>query len=93
MDFELRNKVERLISLYEQVKIERDMLLGEKKLLQDAVDIKDRQIQELEDRNKKLQLAEAFKTSSTDKHAAKQKIGKLVKEIDRCIGLLNSERI
>ena len=90
MDFELRNKVERLISLYEQVKMERDMLLGEKTLLQEAVDTKDRQIQELEDKNKKLQLAEAFKASSTDKHDAKQKISRIVKEIDKCIGLLNS---
>lgn len=90
MDFELRNKVERLISLYEQVKMERDMILNEKALLQKAVDTKDRQIQELEDKNKKLQLAEAFKASSTDKHDAKQKIGKIVKEIERCIGLLNS---
>ena len=89
MNFELRNKVERLISLYEQVKMERDMILNEKVLLQEAVDTKDRQIQELEDKNKKLQLAEAFKASSTDKHDAKQKIGKIVKEIERCIGLLN----
>lgn len=90
MDFELRSKVEHLISLYEQVKMERDMILNEKTLLQEAVDTKDRQIQELEDKNKKLQLAEAFKASSTDTHDAKQKIGKIVKEIERCIGLLNS---
>ena len=90
MDFELRDKVERLISLYEQVKMERDVLFSERALLQETVDTKDRQIQELEDKNKKLQLAEAFKASSTDKQDAKQKIGKIVKEIDRCIGLLNS---
>ena len=90
MDFELRDKVERLISLYEQVKMERDVLFSERTLLQETVDTKDRQIQELEDKNKKLQLAEAFKASSTDKQDAKQKIGKIVKEIDRCIGLLNS---
>lgn len=90
MDFELRNKVERLISLYEQVKVERNMLLNEKTLLQEAVNTKDRQIQELEDKNKKLQLAEAFKVSSADTQDAKQKISRIVKEIDRCIGLLNS---
>ncbi len=90
MDFELRNKVERLISLYEQAKMERDMVLNDIALLQKAVDTKDRQIQELEDKNRKLQLAEAFKASSTDRHDAKQKIGKIVKEIERCIGLLNS---
>ncbi len=85
-----KDKVERLISLYEQVKMERDVLFSERTLLQETVDTKDRQIQELEDKNKKLQLAEAFKASSTDKQDAKQKIGKIVKEIDRCIGLLNS---
>lgn len=90
MDFGLRDKVEHLISLYEQVKVERDMLISEITLLRDTVDTKDRRIQELEDKNKKLQLAEAFKVSSTDKQDAKQKIGKIVKEIERCIGLLNS---
>ena len=90
MDFELRNKVERLISLYEQVKMERDMILSDNALLHEAVDTKDRQIRELEDKNKKLQLAEAFKASSTDKHDARQKIGRIVEEIERCIRLLNS---
>ncbi len=90
MDFPIRNKVERLISLYEQMKMERDILLKEKLLLHDTVEAKDKRIKELEEKNKKLQLAEAFKASSIDKQDAKQKIARIVKEIDKCIGLLNS---
>ena len=90
MGLELRGKVERLISLYEQVKIERDMLAREKALLEETLETRDKRITELEDKNKKLQLAEAFKVASTDKQDAKQKVNKIIKEIDRCIGLLNS---
>lgn len=87
---QLRGKIERLISLYEQVKVERDTLQREKQQLQEVANAKDGQIKELEDKNKKLQLAEVFKASSVDRQDAKQKIGKIVREIDKCIGLLNS---
>jgi len=46
-------------------------------------------IKELENKVNKLQLVEAFRTSSQDVKEAKQKIGKMVKEIDKCIAMLN----
>ena len=44
---------------------------------------------ELEKKVNNLQLVEAFKSSSADVKEAKQKIARLVKEIDKCIALLN----
>jgi len=38
-----------------------------------------------------LQLMEAFKVSAADVKEARQKIGNLVRELDRCIALLNDE--
>jgi chromosome segregation ATPase len=46
-------------------------------------------IKELEEKNKKLKLAKSFLAESEDAHDAKIKINRLVREIDRCIALLN----
>lgn len=46
---------------------------------------------ELKEKIDNLQMMEAFKVSAADVREARQNIGKLVKEIDRCIALLNNE--
>ena len=46
-------------------------------------------IKELEQQNKKLKLAKSFLAESEDVHDAKIKINRLVREIDKCIALLN----
>ena len=46
-------------------------------------------INELEQQNKKLKLAKSFLAESQDVHDAKIKINRLVREIDKCIALLN----
>ena len=85
----LKTKIETIISKYEQVAADN------RKLSQDLIICKAEEekninkIKELEEKVNKLQLVEAFKTSSTDVKEAKQKIGKIVKEIDKCIALLN----
>ena len=47
-----------------------------------------KQITELERQIDNLKLAEAFKAGSTAGPEAKKKIGSLMKEIDRCIALM-----
>lgn len=85
----LKYKLEQLISLYEQMRSNCDNLEKEKLQLMELLSEKDEYILEIEDKNKKLQLAGAFKSSSTDAQDAKLKIGKIVREIDKCIALLN----
>ena len=46
-------------------------------------------IKELEQKIDKLQLAGAFEASAADVKEARQNIGRLVREIDKCISLLN----
>lgn len=85
----LKQKIELIISKYEQVMAENSRLSDELRNCKDALNISINNVKELEDKVNKLQLVEAFKTSSQDVREAKQKIGKMVKELDKCIALLN----
>ena len=85
----LKNKLIQLISLYEQTRSDCDDLKAEKLQLQALLQEKEAEILQLQEKNRKLQLAGAFKTTSTDAQDAKLKIGKIVREIDKCIALLN----
>jgi hypothetical protein len=85
----LKAKSLRLISLYEKAKGENGRLLADKQEMTEEIHRQHEMIKLLEDKNKKLQLAEAFKVSSADTNDAKLKIGRIVKEIDKCIALLN----
>jgi len=85
----LRDKIQRFISLYERTKAERDSLSLDRKTLEFQIAQQQKIIKELEDKYKKVQLAEAFKATSSDTRDAKLKVGKIVKEIDKCIALLN----
>lgn len=85
----LKRKIETIISKYEQSssdKLRFEIELTEAKI---ALENSNNKVKELESRISNLLLAEAFKTSSVDVKEAKQKIGKIVKEIDKCIALLN----
>lgn len=85
----LKDKHLRLISLYEKAKDEHVKWVNEKQALTDKISEQREALKELEEKNKKLQLAGAFKVSSADTNDAKLKIGRIVKEIDKCIALLN----
>jgi len=85
----LYDKVQRLTQTYEAVKAERNTLrvsLGERDTM---VNHLNNMIAGLEEKNKKLQLADAFKVTSEDTRDAKLKIGRIVREIDKCMALLN----
>jgi hypothetical protein len=85
----LRDRQLQLIAYHEKAKHERVELLAENQNLKDEITRQYEEVRELEERNKKLQLAEAFKGSSADTNDAKLKIGRIVREIDKCIALLN----
>ena len=85
----LKRKIEIIISKYEQASSDNSRLVDELTETKNALENSNNKVKELEQRISNLQLAEAFKTSSADVKEAKQKIGKIVKEIDKCIALLN----
>ena len=85
----LIEKVEFLISKYEQTRGERDGLSKELAECKEKLDISNQKIKELEQKIDNLQLIEAFKASTSDVKEAKKNIDGLIKEIDECIALLS----
>jgi predicted RNase H-like nuclease (RuvC/YqgF family) len=57
--------------------------------LQQAVQQKETQISELEEKNQKLSLGKGLMADSEDAHDARVRINRIVREIDKCIALLN----
>ncbi len=86
---QLGDKLMRLVELHKQSQAATEALLQENRSLQEELHREREFITVLKEKNKQLQLAEAFKASSVDTNDAKMKIGRIVKEIDKCISLLN----
>lgn len=86
---QLKSHIEQIISRYESVLYERNELKKRLASLTEENESFKLKIAELENKLEKIQLANAFETSSQDVKEARQKIAKIVREIDKCISLLN----
>lgn len=86
--FKLKAKIYRLISTYEILKEKYTESLSRVASLEKELSAKDKELKVLRNENEKLKLAKAF-TSSSDSKEAKLQISKIVREIDKCIALLN----
>ena len=86
----LKNKIGLLVSQYEHIKAENERMAVELTTSKIIIGENKTKIIELEQKINRLQIAGAFKTSSADVREAKQKVAKLIKEIDKCIALLNT---
>ena len=84
----LKHRIQQLIAAYEAEKVERERLQNDLELLKSQNDAYAKQIAELEREIDNLKLAEAFKGGATTSPEAKKKINGLLKEIDRCISLM-----
>lgn len=91
-----KKKIELFISMYEKLRAENMSLKAKlescRSELEDCkkqIETKTNNIKELEQKIDKMQIAEAFTASAKDVKEAKQNIGRIVREIDRCIALLN----
>ena len=84
MTKDLRKDIEQLISLYETDKHRGDELAAQLVVKEAEVASCKQQITELTKQVDRYKLAGAF-TSDGDKAAAREKIDKLIKEIDKCI--------
>ena len=86
----LKNKIGLLVSQYEHIKAENERMAIELTTSKIIISENKTKINELDQKINRLQIAGAFKTSSADVREAKQKVAKLIKEIDKCIALLNT---
>ena len=84
----VKERIKQLIAAYETEKMERIRLQSELEQTRVQNDTYRKQIIELERQIDNQKLAEAFMAGGTDTAAAKKKIDSLMKEIDRCIKLM-----
>ncbi len=85
----LKGRIERIISSYESAVFENRELKEKLAASQKELETNKKTIKELTEKLEILQLTNAFKGSSQDIKEAKQRIARIVREIDKCISLLN----
>lgn len=85
----LKGQITELISLYQKSKQEKESLIHEKLELMEKVEILKREREEFSHQYNTLKLAKTFAANSGDSQEAKVKINRIVREIDKCIALLN----
>jgi predicted nucleic acid-binding Zn-ribbon protein len=85
----LHNKLESLLVNYQRVKKELNASTERVDDLSKRLEVQNQTIQQLNDKNKVLKLSSSIQDEQGDNKAAKQKINELVREIDKCIALLN----
>jgi hypothetical protein len=86
---ELKLNIKRLIGFLEQKTAELDRVADEKKGLEFQLAVYKQEHEALLKRYENLKVANAFAAETDGKEAAKGKINKIVREIDKCIALLN----
>ena len=84
----VKQKIQQLIAAYEAEKMERVKLQTALEQIKAQNEAYRKQITELERQIDNLKLAEAFKADGGGSPEAKKKIDSLIKEIDRCITIL-----
>ena len=85
----LKTRIEQIISKYEVALSENISLKEQLHKALEEIEEKDEKIKTLEQKVEQMQLADAFSASTGDVKEAKKRIGKIVREIDKCISMLN----
>jgi len=86
---ELRTKVRKMVEVYKESRGNYDALYTENKELKDRIRLTEQELNELKNKYNTLKIAKSLMASSEDKHDARIKVNKMVREIDKCIALLN----
>jgi hypothetical protein len=85
----LKEKVDTIVSMLEKSEEERTRLQKEKVHLSEQIKLKTVAFEELERRYETLKLAKSILGSDGNSHDAKIRVNRIVREIDKCIALLN----
>ncbi len=86
---QLRVNVQKIKLLLENSQGKNQDLLIENEKLNNKIRRQELEFQELNNKYESLKLAKAMITSSDESHDAKIKLNQIVREIDKCISLLN----
>ena len=85
----LNRKLDDLLTRYADIRAELERLRAGNEELKAAIHEKDGRIQELETKYERVKLSGALLGEGENAAEAKRKINELVREIDRCVALLN----
>jgi cell division septum initiation protein DivIVA len=85
----LRNNLKRIINLYETNKEENRVLREKNEELSRQIEALKNEKLTLQAESNNTDLARAFVVASGTSHDAKIKVNRIVREIDKCIALLN----
>jgi len=86
---DLKNNLSLLISKQDQLVGDRTKLEEHIEKLQEQLSAANERISGLEEQNRQLRLAKAVSGGNENPGEAKDKINELVREIDKCLALLN----
>ncbi|MFZ5941994.1 MAG: hypothetical protein ACOYXB_15605 [Bacteroidota bacterium] len=86
---DMKRKVKAVAERLESQVEENNRLKSANEELEQKLKQKQKKIEELEQKNSTIKLAKAFLAESPDAHEARLKINRIVREIDKCIALLN----
>jgi predicted nucleic acid-binding Zn-ribbon protein len=86
---DLKNNLSLLISKQNQLVGDRTKLEEHIEKLQEQLSASNERISGLEEQNRQLRLAKAVSGGNENPGEAKDKINELVREIDKCLALLN----
>lgn len=85
----LEEKIDRLVERYRAEKEESKLLRNQVTLLTEQLDQSSASYQKLEESFNKLKVARTLEASTEDVRDTKLRINQIVREIDKCIALLN----
>lgn len=85
----LQQKVEKLVERYRASETTISSLNQQLSILQSQLEENQNRISDLKEKNKILKLSASLHGKGVDTKATKQQINELVREVDKCIALLN----
>jgi len=85
----LNRKLDEVLNRYKELKAELSNIKNGNEELKSALQERDKKIKDLELKYERIKLSDAFLGDGENAPEAKRKINELVREIDRCVALLN----
>ena len=86
---DFKEKLDKLIRYTLKMKSENRLLLEEQARLKEQISLLNTKNEELQRKSEELKFAKSMLGGEENSHEAKIKINRLVREIDKCIALLN----
>ncbi len=87
---QLKENIQRLMTLYELQLSQSNELKTKLLQAESELEIRNQKISELQRKYDTLKIAKTIALSGTETHDVKIKINKIVRDIDRCIAMLNT---